>query len=429
MEDSSRTTQDYHGQAPDVSAKILPLRQQARVTDGWLQHRLETVLPEMMKREGFEMWVVSAREYNEDPVIMSLLPGRMLSARRRTILVFHLKEDGELERLTLSRYGIDPFYRADWDVDHEGQWEALARIVRERDPAVIGVNCSETFAFGDGLTHAEYQQMAAALGPDYADRIKGAERLAIGWLERRTQPEIDAYTGIVEIAHGIIAEAFSSRVIQPCITTPEDVVWWFRQRIRDLGLRSWFHPSVSIQRQGEEEVQGDAVILPGDVLHCDVGLVYLGLCTDTQQNAYVLRLGEDGAPEGLKRALATGNRLQDILAGELVEGQSGNEILKISLATAAAEGIKASIYTHPIGFHGHGAGPTIGLWDMQEGVPGKGDYELFDAACHAMELNIKQAVPEWDGQEVRIALEQDILVDKGKVHFLAGRQTDWHLIR
>ncbi len=412
----------------DWERKILPLRRQAEIRNQWLRMRLEQVLPGIMERKGIDMWVVIAREYNEDPVVMTLLPATMLSARRRTILIFNRLEDGSLERLTVARYGMEPYYTGAWNPDTEDQWACVGRLVQERDPKTIGINVSETFAFGDGLTHSEYEQLMQAIGPEYAGRTKGAEQLAVGWLETRTDVEIQAYTGIMQIAHGIIAEAFSNRVIHPGVTTPEDVVWWFRQRTNELGLTCWFQPSVSIQRHGASSVPGNAVIQPGDLLHCDFGLHYLGLATDTQQNAYVLRLGESDAPEGLKAALKTGNRLQDILAEHMVAGKSGNDILLGALAQAKNEGIKPSIYTHPIGYHGHGAGPTIGLWDQQQGVPGRGDYELFDDTCHSMELNIKQSVPEWDGQEVQMALEQDVMFTSGKVYFLAGRQEKLHLI-
>ncbi|MDP2871364.1 MAG: M24 family metallopeptidase, partial [Bacillota bacterium] len=371
------------------------------------------------------------------PVIMTLLPEPSMAARRRTILLLTRREDGTVERLTVSRYGMGDFYEAAWDPDKEEQWACLARLVRERNPKVIGINVSSTFAFGDGLTHAEYVEMTDALGPELAARTKGAERLAVGWLERRISEEIEAYTGIVEIARAIVAEAFSSKVILPGVTTTEDVVWWMRQKVCDLGLRSWFQPSVSIQAPGLAgrspggQGGGPARILiqPGDVLHCDFGLVYLGFCTDTQENAYVLKLGECEAPAGLSAAFATGNRLQDIHLEAMRTGRTGNEILAAALKRAVSEGIQPSVYTHPLGYHGHAAGPTIGLWDQQGGVPGRGDYELFDDTCHSIELNVRQAVPEWDGQQVRMALEQDVAFTGGKPHWLAGRQAELHLIK
>jgi hypothetical protein len=411
-------------------AKILPLRDRAKVQNEWLRQRLREVLPEVMRREGLDMWIVVAREYNEDPVIMTLLPEPEMSARRRTILVFSLQADGSVERLTLGRYAVEGFYEHAWDPEVETQYACLARILDERDPEAIGINLSETFAFGDGLSHSEYVQLVDALGEMYAARALGAERLALGWLERRTGPELTVYPGLVEVGHALIAEAFSSRVIQPGVTTTEDVAWWMRQKMLDLGLRAWFQPTIDIQAPGQsydQERDARQVILPGDLLHCDVGFVYLGLCTDQQQNAYVLKPGESDAPAGLRAALAAANRLQDIHAEAMVAGRTGNEVLVAALAQARGEGIKASIYTHPLGYHGHAAGPTIGLWDRQDGVPGKGDYPVFEDTCYAIELNARADVPEWD-QEVRMALEEDAVLTEGRLQWLSGRQTQLHLI-
>jgi len=418
------------GYADAYRGKILPLRLRAEIRNGWLKQRLETVLPEIMRREGLDMWIVVAREYNEDPVIMTLLPEPMMYARRRTILVFHLKDDGTLERLVLSRYGIKDFYEGVWDPDEEEQYDCLGRVVKERDPKAVGINISETFAFGDGLTHSEHGLLSAALGEEYMGRTRHAEMLAVGWLERRIKPEMEAYPGIVEITHAIVAEAFSSRVIHSGITTTDDVVWWMRQKMFDLGLQAWFQPSVDIQAPGQKYDAEDKrkLIWPGDLLHCDIGFYYLGLATDIQQNAYVLKVGESEVPEGLEAALSDANRLQEIHAEEMVASRTGNQILKAALDRAKGEGINASIYTHPLGYHGHAAGPTIGLWDRQEGVPGRGDYELFEDTCYAIELNAKREVPEWGGQEVRMALEQDAVFTGGKLHFMAGRQTRLHLI-
>jgi hypothetical protein len=424
----TRGTTHYKG-------KILPERQRAEVRNTWLKRRLETILPEVMKREGIDMWIVVAREYNEDPVIMTLLPEPMMSARRRTILVFFQKPDGTVERITISRYGLGDFYQAVWDPAKEDQWSCLRRIVGERRPATIGLNFARVFAFGDGITHSEYGYVIEAIGAEYAARVKSAERLCVGWLERRSPEEIQSYSGVVEIAHAIVAEGFSSEVVHPGITTTDDVVWWMRQKMTDLGVRAWFQPSISIQAPGqvfsmpdERNKEVRKLILAGDVLHCDVGIQYLGLCTDTQQNAYVLKLGETDAPQGLKDAFAAGNRFQDIVTGELAKGRTGNEILAGSLAKAKEAGIKASLYTHPIGFHGHAAGPAFGMWDNQVSVPGTGEYELFDDTCFALELNIVRAVPEWGGMEVRIALEEDTVFTGGKAHYLAGRQTGFYLI-
>ena len=425
--------------ASDWSAKVLPLRRQAEVCDRWLRERLQTVLPEVMRREGVDMWIVVAREYNEDPVLMSLLPATMMSARRRTILVFHTPAEGAFEAMAIANAGIglDGYYRPMWAKSRteqavETQWECLRRVVEERGPQRIGIDVAEHFAFGDGLSKFEHDALMAALGEEFAARAVSAERLAVGWLERRTPAELDAVGGINLIAHGIIGEAFSSRVVHPGVTTALDVAWWMRQRANALGLSCWFQPTVSIQRRGEHVgdigSSPDVVIRPGDFLHCDFGLHYLGLATDTQQNAYVLRLGEEAPPEGLRTALATANRQQDLLAQCMVAGRSGNEILADVLARMREAGIEGRMYTHPIGYHGHGAGPMIGLYDQQTGVPGRGDLPLHDDTLHSFEMYAEVEVPEWDAQRVKCASEQIVAFTGGRVHYLGGRQTELHLI-
>jgi len=421
--------------ADDYRNKILPVRARADVRNAWLTERMNTVLPEIMKREGFDMWLVAAREYNEDPAMLTLLPEPAMSARRRTILLFTLKEDGSVERLMLDRFGQGEFYEAAWDPDREDQYDCLVRLVKERDPKVIGLDISEDSAFADGLTHNEQKNLVRALGDEFAPRLKSAERLAVGWLERRIAPELVVYPGIVDIGHAIIAEAFSSQTIQPGITTTDDVVWWMRQKMLDLGLHAWFQPTVDHQARGEAPVPlakhdrtRRTVILPGDLLHCDMGFYYLGLATDQQQLAYVLRPGESDAPAGLKAGLADANRLQDIHLEAMQVGAPGNQVLRAALQQARQEGLKPMIYTHPIGYHGHAAGPTIGLWDRQEGVPGRGDYELFDDTCYSIELNAKKTVPEWDGEEIMFALEEEAVLTGGRARWLSGRQTELYLI-
>lgn len=424
-------------QAQPEMPVILSMRGRAAVVDAWLEHRLDAVVPALMRREGIQMWIISAREYNEDPVIRSMLPATWIAARRRTILVFFDRGEAEgVERLAVARYDVGRAFPGAWEPEEQpDQWERLADLVAERDPASIALNRSSTFALADGLTGTEYDALRAALPARYQTRLVSGENLAVGWLETRIPEEMEVYPLICRIAHRIIAEGLSERVIQPGVTTTNDVVWWYRERIRTLRLATWFHPSVSIQRADDPARDGDfsarpeaQVIRPGDLLHVDFGITYLRLNTDTQQHAYVLRPGEATAPQGLHAALALGNRLQDILTAQFVAGRTGNDILKRTLDQARKEGIQATIYTHPIGFQGHGAGPTIGLWDQQGGVPGRGDYPLHPNTAYSIELNAAVSIPEWDGKEVRIMLEEDAFFDGAEVRYIDGRQTELLLI-
>jgi len=415
---------------------ILDMQKRAEVQNNWLNYRLDNVIPELMRRENIDMWIIIAREYNEDPVIKTMLPATWQSARRRTILVFF--DDGEtVERLAVARYDIGEFFKTAWNKEEQpDQWARLSEVITERDPSKIALNYSTTFALADGISQTQYEEFHASLPKKYRERIVTGEKLAIGWLETRVEPEMQVYPLICQIAHDVIAEGFSEAVIQPGVTTTDDVEWWYRERIRELKLSAWFHPSVSVQREQEPEAgflqnfskrPASNIIRPGDLLHVDFGITYLGLNTDTQQHAYVLKNNENDAPEGLHQALATGNRLQDILTENFKTGRSGNEILKAAREQALSEDIRPSIYTHPIGFHGHAAGPTIGLWDQQEGVPGKGDYPLYPNTAYSIELNATVNVPEWE-KDIRIMLEEDAFFDGEEVRYIDGRQTELWLI-
>ncbi|MEX0690498.1 MAG: M24 family metallopeptidase [Gemmatimonadales bacterium] len=416
------------------------LREQAALQQEWLATRLTDVLPAVMRAHGVDMWVIAMREYNEDPVFRALVSPTTFAARRRTIYIFHDRGD-RIDRLALGGTSQGGLYEAVRDTEAApdgqprelwgaGQWEFFARVVRERDPRRIAVNISLDHNFADGLSAGEWEQLQEALGP-LASRVVREPRLAIDLLALHTPSQHDMYRRLQELAHAVIAEAFSNRVITPGTTTTADVVWWMRQRVTDLGLATWFQPSVSVQRHGVSMGDSTApVILRGDVLHCDFGLTALGLNTDTQHMGYVLRNGETAPPTGLQRALASSNRLQDLLLAEMRPDRTGNDVLHATLARMRAEGITGTVYTHPIGHHGHGAGPLIGLWDRQDGVPGRGDIPLLPETWHSIELQATTPVPEWDGQLVRSMQEEEAeLTAAGTMVWVYRRQSQFHLVR
>ncbi|MDH3291702.1 MAG: aminopeptidase P family protein [Gemmatimonadota bacterium] len=430
-------------QYPAPTRPFGTLREQAALQQQWLQERLDVVLPALMREHGVEMWLIAMREYNEDPLFRGLVAATSFAARRRTVYIFHDRGlDRGVERIALgggSQGGVYQAVRATelapdgrqrefWGPD---QWDAVARAVRERDPRTIAVNMSQTHNFADGLSAGEWELLREALGPDLVSRVRRAETLALDYLAVRVTSMDSTYRDMQALVHELIAGAFSSAVIAPGVTTTDDVVWWFRQRVNDLGLGTWFHPTIDVQRHGVE--MGDSVapvILRGDVLHCDVGLTALRLNTDTQHMGYVLAEGETDAPEGLRLALATANRLQDIVMAELRPGLTGNEILHASLAAMREAGIDGTVYTHPIGDHGHGAGPLIGLWDRQDGVPGRGDVRVRPSTWYSIELQATSPVPEWGGQQVRMMLEEDAALGAdGTSRWVLRRQNRLHLVR
>jgi Xaa-Pro aminopeptidase len=424
------------------------LREQAVLQQRWLQQRLDTRLPALMRKYGIDMWVVPMREYNEDPVFTSIVSPETFAARRRTIYVFFDRGPAAgVERIALggsSQGGVFEAVRSTKAIAGGGsvggrqaelwgddQWQVLKKVIAERNPKVIGIDKSRTFAFADGLSSGELEGMSEALGPEWTRRFKPAEGLAVDLIATRLPEEDAFYARLTQLVWDTIDEMFSSRTITPGVTKTSDLVWFWRQRINDLGLGTWFQPSIEVQRKGatDEQIGEDPVIQRGDVLHCDVGITALRLNTDTQHMAYVLLAGETDAPAGLQKALTNANRLQDILFEEVHPGITGNAVLGAALAKMHKEGLDGSVYTHPIGLNGHGAGPLIGLWDYQEGVPGRGDHPVIDDMWFSSELQVTTPVPEWGGQPVRMALEEDFIVNGGKPRWALKRQDRLHLVR
>jgi Metallopeptidase family M24 len=415
---------------------VLPERARPEAVNGMLKDRLDNLLPQLMRESGIDLWIIINREYAEDPVYLTLVPEPVFAARRLSMLVFHDRGEKGVERLTVSRYPLRGFYDAAWEGgDIEAQWTRLGQIIRERNPRKIGINVSRDWAVADGLSHALHQRLMEVLDQPLRGRVVSAETLVVRWLESRTARELEVYPHIVRIARSVIAEAFSDKVITPGVTTTDDVAWYIRQRYAELGLPIWFMPYVNVQRPGVacEAATSfcgiDGVIQRGDVLHTDVGITYLRLNTDTQEMGYVLRAGEEDVPAGLKEALKTGNRWQDLLTAEFKTGRSGNQILFAAHGTTAAENIRDTIYTHPLGFFGHAPGTIVGFWDNQEATRVLGDWKLSPNTAYAIEGNMKVPVPEWNGQLVQIKLEQSAVFDGTSVRYLAGRQTEWHVVK
>lgn len=415
---------------------VLSLRERVGIENRILNERLETLLPVLMAEAGLDMWLVINREYAEDPVYFTLVPQPSFAARRTTMLVFFRQADGSVELLSVNRYPFGAPYTSAWSGgDLTQQWQALAKVITERKPKRIGVNVSADWPVADGLTQGLHSLLIKALPADYQSRLVPAEQLVVRWMEQRTESELEFYPHIVSLARAVIAEAFSTKVITAGVTTTDDVAWYIRQRFEDLGVAVWFMPDVNSQRPGDD-CKADSpycgkerVIMAGDVLHTDVGICYLKLCTDTQEMGYVLKADEQEIPAGLVQALASGNQWQDILTRQFKLGRTGNEVLANTIKESRKFGIISSTYTHPLGFVGHAPGPTIGMWDNQGPNPGDGDMPIHKNTAYAIEGNIKQQVPEWGGQYVQIKLEQSAYFNGKEVVYLAGRQTKWHLVR
>ena len=421
-----------------LASPLRSLREQAEIRAGWIRFRLDSVLPGLMRKYGVQMWVVCGRENNDDPVFAQLVPGIGSTMGRRTILVFFDPGNGRpVERLALGSGA--GFYRSVRDTAlarqmgsfGQDRFVLLRRAVEERDPRTIAIDVSPGDAYADGLSAGDLGQLQEALGPQFWPRVMHAEGLVLDYFAVRAPGMLDTFVPLQQLAHEIIATAFSRQVITPGVTRADDVAWWARQKLNDLGLGAWFNPYITVQRRGADgDTLANPVLLPGDVLHIDFGITGLGLNTDTQHMAYILRPGESAPPAGLVAALRNTNRLQDIVLGEMRTGRSGNEVLASSLAAMRAAGIDGAVYGHPVGDHGHAAGPYVGLWDRQDAIAGRGDVRFLPDTWHSIELQSTTPVPEWGGQRVTMFEEEDALIaPDGTARWVLRRQSELLLVR
>ena len=421
-----------------ANAQILEQRDRALKINDVLKDRFDNLLPKLMDKTGIDMWILISREYNEDPVLKTMLPAEWLNARRRTILVFYRnKEKNTLDKLAVARYNFGENIISAWDKEKQpNQWKRLNEIIEQRNPNKIGLNFSKHFNIADGLDKTDYEEFVENISEKNREKIVSAQKLATAWIETRTDKEMNIYREIVTITKEIIYEAFSLDVIEIGKTTTTDLEWWMRQKVTDLGLSTWFHPSVDIQRNSEvngghlrsfSNRPSENIIQKGDLLHCDFGITYLRLNSDCQQMAYVLKDDESDVPIFLKQAFYDANQLQDILTSNFIEGHTGNEILLNSLSDAKKIGLRPSIYTHPLGLYGHSSGPTIGMWDAQGGVEGTGDYPLNPNTVYAIELNNTSYIKEWD-RDIRIMLEEAGFFGVNGHSYVNGRQKNIKII-
>lgn len=421
----------------DAIKNILSMKQRAEFIDEMSQKRVQQLLPRLMKDTDIDMWILISREYNEDPILKTLLPAKWLSARRTTIFVFSLEANGTVGSYAIAPYKVGSIFEKAWDKNKQAdQWLALLSLIKDKNPNKIGINQSNYWAHADGLVASDKEKLLSTLPANYLEKVVSAQALGVAWLEQRIPEEMVMYENIVAIAHEIIAQGFSNEVIEVGKTSSNDLVWWFRERVRELKLQAWFHPTVDIQRKDDEKFNhldsftngyDDNIIQKGDLLHVDFGITYLRLNTDTQQHAYVLKENEKSAPKDLIDAFNSGNKLQDIFTRNFKINRTGNEVLKLSRKQAIEQGLKPTIYTHPIGFHGHAAGTTLGMWDSQQGVAGSGDYPLHYNTAYSIELNNAVYLQSWN-KEIRIMLEEQAFFDKNGVSYIDGRQTQLHLI-
>ena len=371
--------------------KIRSLKEQYALKDQCLKERLEIILPQVMEDADVDMWIVASKEYHEDPTFKAMVPAEYLTARRITMFAFSKEADG-IHRYSLSMpdKSVAKFYESKWQFGKEDQMVALKRLIEEKDPKRIALNMSKEFAVCDGFSIGLYQMFKESLGEDIMNKMVNDDLLAMKFMEIRTPTELKLMPEVMSVAHDIMERMYTIDVIKPGITTTNDLEWFMKEEVNKLGLTYWFEPTMDLQRKNGDESRYDScVIQKGDLLHCDFGIYYMNMCTDTQRLGYVANDDEDTMPQYLLDGMKVGNRFQDIVRENMIVGRTGNEVFEAAMKQAKEEGIQAMLYSHPCNMYGHGPGPTIGLFSNQNAIPVKGDVKLSNNTVYALELNVK----------------------------------------
>ena len=371
--------------------KIRSLKEQYAIKDQCLKERLEIILPQVMEDADVDMWIVASKEYHEDPTFKAMVPAEYLTARRITMFAFSKEADG-IHRYSLSMpdKSVAKFYESKWQFGKEDQMVALKRLIEEKDPKRIALNMSKEFAVCDGFSIGLYQMFKESLGEDIMNKMVNDDLLAMKFMEIRTPTELKLMPEVMSVAHDIMERMYTTDVIKPGITTTNDLEWFMKEEVNKLGLTYWFEPTMDLQRKNGDESRYDScVIQKGDLLHCDFGIYYMNMCTDTQRLGYVAKDDEDTMPQSLLDGMKVGNRFQDIVRENMIVGRTGNEVFEAAMKQAKEEGIQAMLYSHPCNMYGHGPGPTIGLFSNQNAIPVKGDVKLSNNTVYALELNVK----------------------------------------
>jgi Xaa-Pro aminopeptidase len=389
------------------------------------REKFDRVLPEAMRENGIDMWVVAMKEGNYDPQWELLGRGYVGSVG---YYVFTDRGGPRIERAAL---GIDDHFReacGAYDIP-DGAPDLLA-FVRERNPKKIGLNMSEEIGRADGLTHTLHQHVVKTLGPEYASRIVSAEKLVSDFSSRRVASELVAFGEAGDIGRELLERALSNEVITPGKTTLADVAWWLSEQMLRRGLGTSFEvPSVYITGPGGiEATSNDRVIQRGDLIMIDYGVGYLNMWTDQKRIAYVLKDGETQAPKWLAHAFDEALRIRDVIHRTLKPGKTAGETLALLEAEIATAGFRKAasfnkvaddavteffIGCHSVGDWGHGIGPSIAFFN-----PRRLEFEIRPTKLFSIELFAWVPADAWGGKKVRIPLEDDAVVTERGVEWV-----------
>lgn len=408
--------------------KILSMKERQQMRAKLTRERVDTLIAPLMEELGIDMWVIPGGDFNPEPVQLFLLEEDPIS---KVIVVFS-NCGGKFEKFISARflpYGEGEFYK-NYVRRGEDQWTALKTLIGEKQPRNVAVNMSDGFPILDGISHSDYLRVAEAAG---SIPVVSAEALAMRFMQHRTKTEWENYEITAALARELIRETYSRSVITPGVTTTDDVRWFMRQWMIDRGLDYTWGPNCDLQRRGSPNpmmgTENDsAVILPGDLLHIDFGISYLQTETDMQYLCYVPLEGETEAPGGLTDGFEKCREFQKIYMETVRPDQTGNELWREILDKAEKAGLKAMVYSHPIGFHCHNVGANIGRFGQKPDIP-SGAYTVRNNMFFAMEQNVRVTVPEWDDQEIFIFREEDVALVDGRVEVIGQLQPELFVLK
>ncbi|EMD40949.1 hypothetical protein CERSUDRAFT_91701 [Gelatoporia subvermispora B] len=342
-----------HPRNPAQYQRLPSLRDQAQIIDQWRDQRVARI-PSVLERYGVDAWLMSQREYAEDTIWWSIKDATEHAPHRRTVVLFHRNISTLADMPNPLRW-----------VDNTGQvWPELRSILEAYNPTRIALNTDKNIAFGGGLHVGELEVLRRELGDKWMSKTVNQPMLGIEYVAARVQGQLPYYRDLQEITWALIEETFSNKVVIPGHTTTEDLEWFYREKMLTLNVSTWNHPRVSVITP--ESFPGWSgtkdTVQEGDLLHVDFGISAMGMHTDTQHLAYVLRSseGETDVPAGMKEGLKKANRMQDIVLSKMEAGKTGNEVLRECLDQMAEEDITGQIYCHPIGDWGHAPGAVMG---------------------------------------------------------------------
>jgi Xaa-Pro aminopeptidase len=427
-------------QAPAAGAPaLLPLSRQIAIREEWLAKRQAMLLP-LMRKHDVGMWIVVNEEFHADPLTAYVAPPRPY-AGNRDFFVFVDAGGAGLKRIAITGYAEDNLKRFFESPDEPVPADQrLAQLVEQYDPRTIALGIGGARGVTRSLTFDTHAFISRAVGPKYAARFKSAADLIEEYLDTRLPEEKEHYTTAVALTEYLTRRALSNEVITPGKTTVGEVRNWLFDALGSHGVGTWFQPDMRVQRAGAASptsrgflavASEQTVIERGDVIHVDFGLTYMGLDTDWQKMAYVLRDGETEVPEGLKRAMANTNTLQDaVMRRHSKPGKLAGDVYLDTMAEMGERKIEAMIYSHPVGAQGHGLGASIDFRSSQrQDIAQQAGRRLRSGSYISIELNTGTPVPEWDGQKVFVMMEDVAWLDEDGWRFFRPRQESWYLIR